>query len=80
MQTTGPIGGNQVKLFGDDGVSYYYTHLDRFGAAGRVSAGTVIGYVGSTGNAAGGRHARPLRDPPRRRCGGEPVPAYPAVC
>jgi len=54
VQTTGRLGGNQVKLLGDDGVSYYYTHLDRFGTGGRVSAGTVIGYVGSTGNAAGG--------------------------
>ena len=53
-QTTGKLGGNQVKLFGDDGVGYYYTHLDSFGAEGRVSAGTVIGYVGTTGNAAGG--------------------------
>jgi LysM repeat protein len=54
VQTTGRIGGHQVKLLGDDGVSYYYTHLDRFGSRGRVSAGTVIGYVGNTGNAAGG--------------------------
>jgi LysM repeat protein len=54
VQKTGTLGGYQVKLFGDDGNSYYYTHLDRFGAAGRVTAGTVIGYVGSSGNAAGG--------------------------
>jgi LysM repeat protein len=54
VQTVGVIGGNQVKLFGDDGVAYYYTHLDRFGAKGRVGAGSVIGYVGTTGNAAGG--------------------------
>jgi LysM repeat protein len=54
VQTVGVLGGNQVKLFGDDGVAYYYTHLDRFGAKGRVAAGTVIGAVGNTGNAAGG--------------------------
>ncbi len=54
VQTDGKLGGNQVKLLGDDGVGYYYTHLDSFGAEGRVSAGTVIGYVGTTGNAAGG--------------------------
>lgn len=52
-QTVGVIGGKQVKLTGDDGVAYYYTHLDQFGAAGRVSAGQVIGYVGNSGNAAG---------------------------
>lgn len=54
VQTTGTLGGRQVKLLGDDGVSYYYMHLDSFGAAGRVAAGTVIGTVGSSGNAAGG--------------------------
>jgi LysM repeat protein len=54
VQVVGRIGGNQLKLAGDDGVSYYYTHLDRFGTAGRVAAGTVIGYVGNSGNAAGG--------------------------
>jgi LysM repeat protein len=53
-QTVGRLGGNQVKLFGDDGVAYYYTHLDSFGKSGRVAAGDVIGTVGSTGNAAGG--------------------------
>lgn len=54
VQTIGAIGGRQVKLAGSDGGSYYYTHLDGFGAAGQVSAGDVIGYVGNTGNAAGG--------------------------
>ena len=34
VQTVGQLGGNQVKLFGDDGVGYYYTHLDSFGAEG----------------------------------------------
>ena len=52
-QTVGQIGGKQVKLTGDDGVAYYYTHLDGFGAAGRVKAGDVIGYVGTSGNARG---------------------------
>lgn len=54
VQTVGRIGGNQVKLAGDDGVSYYYTHLDSFGAAGRVEAGAQIGTVGTSGNAIGG--------------------------
>jgi murein DD-endopeptidase MepM/ murein hydrolase activator NlpD len=45
------IGGNAVQLHGDDGNRYYLAHLDRYGTAGRVSAGSVIGYVGNTGNA-----------------------------
>jgi murein DD-endopeptidase MepM/ murein hydrolase activator NlpD len=54
-QVVGSIGGNQVDLYGDDGTLYIASHLDRFAASGRVSAGDVIGYVGNTGNAAGGR-------------------------
>ncbi|HEX4867619.1 MAG TPA: LysM peptidoglycan-binding domain-containing protein [Acidimicrobiales bacterium] len=53
-QVVGKLGGNQVKLTGDDGVAYYYTHLDSFGKSGRVAAGDVVGTVGNTGNAAGG--------------------------
>lgn len=54
VQRVGALGGNQVKLLGDDGAFYYYTHLDRFGQGGRVEKGAVIGYVGTTGNAVGG--------------------------
>ncbi|MGH9181462.1 MAG: M23 family metallopeptidase, partial [Acidimicrobiales bacterium] len=46
-----PMGGLAVQLQGSDGVRYYGAHLDRYGAVGRVAAGTVIGYVGNTGNA-----------------------------
>lgn len=51
------IGGNRVWLRGDDGRGYYLAHLDGF-ADGitpgvRVGAGEVVGYVGSTGDAAG---------------------------
>jgi LysM repeat protein len=52
---TGAIGGRQFRLAGDDGTLYLGSHMDAFGTSGRVSAGTVIGYVGTTGNAAGGR-------------------------
>jgi murein DD-endopeptidase MepM/ murein hydrolase activator NlpD len=47
------LGGNAVALLGDDGNSYYFAHLDRYGAFGRVTSGTVIGTVGNTGNANG---------------------------
>jgi murein DD-endopeptidase MepM/ murein hydrolase activator NlpD len=52
-QVRGDNAGLQVTLRGDDGHTYIGTHLDDFGADGRVAAGEVIGYVGSTGNAAG---------------------------
>jgi peptidoglycan LD-endopeptidase LytH len=49
----GKNAGLYVRLVGDDGNVYYYMHLDGFAATGHVTAGTVIGYVGDTGNAKG---------------------------
>ena len=48
-----PAGGNTVVVTGSQGY-VYNAHLSRFGATGHVSAGTVIGYVGNTGDAQGG--------------------------
>ncbi len=50
----GKNAGLYVRLVGDDGNVFYYMHLQRFAATGHVNAGTVIGYVGDTGNAEGG--------------------------
>jgi len=50
-RSIGPIGGNALQLYGNDGHRYYFAHLDRFGLSGNVSADAVIGYVGNTGNA-----------------------------
>lgn len=49
----GPLGGLQFNLRGSDGVEYLGSHLDSSGKTGRVSAGDVIGYVGTSGNAQG---------------------------
>lgn len=54
--TTGP-GGNSVLIQGADGKQYYYAHLKDAAnvvAGQTVDAGTLLGGVGSTGNAAGG--------------------------
>ena len=45
------LGGLSFYLSGSDGQTYFGTHLSAYGNAGSVAAGTVIGYVGSTGNA-----------------------------
>jgi murein DD-endopeptidase MepM/ murein hydrolase activator NlpD len=52
------IGGNSAYIFADSGNYYYNTHLSAYEnvGAGWVAAGTVIGYVGDTGNAAGLPH------------------------
>jgi murein DD-endopeptidase MepM/ murein hydrolase activator NlpD len=47
-------GGRAIQLWGDDGNRYYGAHLDAYGRTGRVTAGTVIGRVGNSGDAKGG--------------------------
>jgi len=49
----GPLGGLQFNLHGSDGIEYLGSHLDSSGKTGKVSAGDVIGYVGTSGNAQG---------------------------
>ena len=53
-QGSGSIGGRNFRLTAKDGTVYYGAHMSRFGKVGRVKAGDVIGYVGNTGDAAGG--------------------------
>ena len=52
---TNPLGGQVVWVLGPGGQRHYYAHLDRYGdvrAGTRVAPGTIVGYVGNTGNAA----------------------------
>jgi peptidoglycan LD-endopeptidase LytH len=52
---SGGLGGLAYYLRGSDGNTYYGAHLSGFsGAIGSVSKGTVLGYVGTSGNASGG--------------------------
>lgn len=48
------LGGMVVWIIGPGGQRHYYAHLSRFAdlrRGQRIEAGTVIGYVGNTGNA-----------------------------
>lgn len=51
------LGGRTVSVVGAGGRIYYYAHLDQYvddiSAGKRVTPETVLGYVGTTGNAAG---------------------------
>lgn len=53
-----PLGGKTVWVAGAGGRNYYYAHLDSFesdiAAGDYVTPESVLGYVGTTGNAAGG--------------------------
>jgi murein DD-endopeptidase MepM/ murein hydrolase activator NlpD len=51
------LGGQTVSVIGSGGRVYYYAHLDKYApgleVGDRVSTRTVLGYVGTTGNAQG---------------------------
>ena len=71
------LGGISYYLRGDDGNTYFGTHLQSLsGASGRVSQGTVLGYVGNTGNARGGPPHLHFEIHPG---GGRPVNPYPTL-
>ncbi|SMB96182.1 M23 family metallopeptidase [Deinococcus hopiensis] len=51
-----PLGGRTVMVLGPGQQRHYYAHLDRYPnlRMGRwIGAGTVVGYVGDSGNAKG---------------------------
>ena len=53
---TNRLGGRIVRVLGPGGQWHYYAHLDRFAdvrAGDVIAAGTILGYVGTTGNARG---------------------------
>lgn len=54
------LGGIQVYVYGDDGITYYYAHMSKWPSGlksgQRVHKGQIVGYVGDSGNARGTPH------------------------
>jgi murein DD-endopeptidase MepM/ murein hydrolase activator NlpD len=73
------LGGKQVYLYSDNGIMFYYAHLDGYpsglSSGQRVDRGQVIGYLGDTGNARGYPHLHLGMGP----IGGGLVNPYPTV-
>jgi LysM repeat protein len=73
---TGPIGGLQFRLYGDDGNTYIGTHLDTAIESGPVAGGQQVGTVGTSGNAAGAAPHLHFEVLPGN---GEPVNPFPTL-
>jgi murein DD-endopeptidase MepM/ murein hydrolase activator NlpD len=77
-QSTSSLGGISLYLQGDNGIEYYYAHLDSYASrvGQRVKAGELIAYNGQTGNA---RFTAPHVHFEVHPGGGTPVDPYPYV-
>ena len=73
------VGGRSTHIYADNGVVYYYTHLEshpsNISSGQRVTKGTVVGYLGNSGNA---RYTSPHLHF-EIRPGGKAVNPYPTV-
>jgi murein DD-endopeptidase MepM/ murein hydrolase activator NlpD len=77
VRVDNPLGGTAWALRASDATRYYYAHLDRVAREpGPVTAGEIIGYVGTTGNAQGTRSHLHFEVHPM---GGAAVPPYPLL-
>jgi murein DD-endopeptidase MepM/ murein hydrolase activator NlpD len=73
-------GGLSVYLNAPGGMQIFGAHLSSYGTAGKVKAGTVIGYVGNTGNASGAAPHLHIEIHPKKGAKTNPYPVMKKIC
>ena len=77
-QSNNSLGGLAFRVWGEDGNLYYGAHLSAYGSNfGPVDAGTILGYVGTSGNAQGTSPHLHFEIHPGRRPGDPSGPVNP---
>ena len=75
---SGDVGGNYVRIVGDDGFVYYFAHMQDASPlqkGQRINVADIIGFVGNTGSA---KNTKPhLHFSMRGRAGNQPINPIP---
>jgi murein DD-endopeptidase MepM/ murein hydrolase activator NlpD len=79
VRTPNTLGGRAVTVYGDAGY-VYNAHLSAYGKLGQVTTGTIIGYVGNSGDATNSAPHDHFEWHPGNRAAVDPFPYLNAVC
>lgn len=80
VQKASSRGGLSVYLNATDGMQIFGAHLSSYGTAGKVKAGTIIGYVGNSGNASGAATHLHIEIHPKKGAKTNPFPVMKQIC
>jgi len=79
VQTPNTLGGRAVIVYGEAGY-VYNAHLSEYGTLGKVTTGTIIGYVGNSGDAINSAPHDHFEWHPGNGAPVDPFPYLNAVC